>query len=150
MATQLLQRSVGGVVLSAAAPRLQRVGLIAKAMGDEGLPFVHSAPPEPIEYHLMMFTGATCIWASDGSFHACSGRQTLLPVQQPGGSAGRCPAAMLHAALHRGAATCSCTYLLLQASVQQAPTQESERKLWGGRFTGKTDPLMEKARRKML
>ena len=31
----------------------------------------------------------------------------------------------------------------MQSAVKDAPPA-SEKKLWGGRFTGKTDPLMEK------
>jgi argininosuccinate lyase len=35
--------------------------------------------------------------------------------------------------------------LLLQAAAAtSAPTEEATPKLWGGRFTGKVDPLMEK------
>ncbi len=35
--------------------------------------------------------------------------------------------------------------LALQATqAPEAPTEGSTKKLWGGRFTGKTDPLMEK------
>ncbi len=42
---------------------------------------------------------------------------------------------------------CALTFLharAVQAATQEAPAAASERKLWGGRFTGKTDPLMEK------
>ena len=41
---------------------------------------------------------------------------------------------------------CSRPHFLVQAAVQEAEAQAApaEKKLWGGRFTGKTDPLMEK------
>lgn len=32
----------------------------------------------------------------------------------------------------------------LQASASEAPVSSETKKLWGGRFTGATDPLMEK------
>jgi argininosuccinate lyase len=34
--------------------------------------------------------------------------------------------------------------LLQAAAATSAPTEEATPKLWGGRFTGKVDPLMEK------
>lgn len=50
-------------------------------------------------------------------------------------------------ALARDRMRCVQTHMApcLQAAAPEAPPAAgSERKLWGGRFTGKTDPLMEK------